>query len=66
MTQPSDSGKSRAWRRETFFSVSWIVFPCCRPIVMASLANGTTVVEPSSSSIIRRRDIKNSKVRNPP
>src|SRR5262245_48762821 len=43
---------NRAWRRDTLRSVSWIVLPSRRPIVISSRANGTTVVLPSSSSIV--------------
>src|SRR6188472_1007342 len=39
----------RAWRRDTFRSVSRIVLPSLRPMVISSRIRGTTVVFPSSS-----------------
>src|SRR6185436_7291944 len=43
--------RMRAWRRDTFRSVSRIVLPSFRPIVISSRIRGTTVVFPSSSWI---------------
>jgi len=44
--------RTRPCSRETFLSVSRIVFPSLRPIVISSRMRGTTVVFPSSSSMM--------------
>src|SRR5260221_13176928 len=42
----------RACLREMFRSVSRMVFPSCRPMVISSRMSGMTVVFPSSSSMV--------------
>src|SRR5437764_123916 len=43
---------SRAWRRETLRSVRRMVLPSCLPMVISSRTSGTTVLRPSSSSMM--------------
>ena len=42
----------RAWRRDTLRSLSLMVFPSWRPMVISSRTSGTTVLRPSSSSMM--------------
>ena len=61
-TAPFDLHEAAACVRDTFRSVRRIVLPSLRPIVISSRMSGTTVVLPSSSSMmslympVRRRD----------